>query len=308
MGRYALRRVLQLIPVLIGTTFIIYWLVWSLPGNAFAGKCGPRLCEQSYIDEMRGKYNLDDPLLVQYGKYMWKLLQFDFGTTYRGEQVSEVLATALPTTGKLALVALLIEAVVGIVAGVLTGLKRGGFLDNIVLISTLFLISLPVFVVGFVLQYLFAVKWQMIDASVSDPVKWSELIIPGFVLASGQMAYTARLTRSSIAENTRADYVRTATAKGLTRSRIVGVHLLRNSLIPVVTFLGTELGTFMGGAIVTEGIFQIPGLGGVLFNAVRGREAGTIVPIVAVIVVIYLLANLIVDLFYAVLDPRIRYE
>ncbi|NUS72355.1 MAG: ABC transporter permease [Corynebacteriales bacterium] len=308
MGRYALRRLLQLIPVLFGTTFLIYWLVWSLPGNAFAGKCGPRLCEQSYIDEMRDRYNLDDPLIVQYFKYMWDMVRFDFGTTYSGEQVSEVLSTALPITMKLALVAVLIEGVIGITAGVLTGLKRGGFLDNMVLVSTLFLISLPVFVVGFLLQYLFGVKWGIIDPSVSEDPSFSELIIPGLVLASGQMAYISRLTRSSIAENNRADYVRTAVAKGLTRGRVVSVHLLRNSLIPIITFLGAEIGTFMGGAIVTEGIFNIQGVGGVVFDAVRGQEAGTVVPIVTVIVLIYLLANLIVDLLYAVLDPRIRYE
>lgn len=311
MGRYALRRFLQMILVLFGVTFLIYWLVWSLPGDPFVGKCGPRLCEQGYINEARDKYNLDDPLLVQYGKYMWNVAHGDFGETYEGEQVSDVLAATVPTTLKLALVAVLIEGLIGITAGVLTGLKRGGFIDNFVLASTLFLVSLPVFVTGFVLQYLFAVKWGIIDASVSstgNTPPFSELIVPAFVLAAGQMAYIARLTRSSIAENTRADYVRTATAKGLKRSRVVSVHLLRNSLIPVVTFLGTEIGTFMGGAIVTEGIFNIQGIGGELFHAVRGRESGTLVPIVTVIVMVYLVVNLLIDLLYAVLDPRIRYE
>jgi oligopeptide transport system permease protein len=241
---------------------------------------------------------------------MWDLLHFNFGTTYAGVPISEILATALPITARLALVAVLFESIIGVTAGVLTGLKRGGFFDNLVLVSTLFLMAMPIFVVGFVLQYLFAVKWGIVDASVSTVggIPWSELILPGFVLASGQMAYVARLTRSSIAENARADYVRTATAKGLTRGRVVGVHLLRNSLIPVVTFLGTEIGTFMGGAIVTEGIFNIPGIGGQLFRAVRDQEAGTVVPIVVVIVVVYLFSNLIVDLLYAFLDPRIRYE
>lgn len=309
MGRYVLRRLLLMIPVLLGTTFLVYWLVWSLPGNPFAGKCGPRICEQSYVDTMREKYNLDDPLIVQYGKYLWNLLQGDFGTTYSGEQVSDILASAFPVSLRLVLVAISIEALIGVTAGVLTGLKRGGFWDNFVLVSTLFLVSLPVFVIGFVLQYLLAIKWNIIDPSVSSGyVPWSELLVPGFVLAAGQMAYIARLSRTSIAENSRADYVRTAVAKGLTPRRVVGVHILRNSLIPIITFLGAEFGTFLGAAIVTEGIFNIQGLGGELFEAIREQEAGTVVPLVVVIVLVILFVNLIVDLLYAVLDPRIRYE
>ena len=137
---------------------------------------------------------------------------------------------------------------------------------------------------------------------------FSELIVPGFVLASGSMAFIARLTRVSLIENRRADYVRTAVAKGLTNSRVTGVHLLRNSLIPVITWLGLDLGSLMGGAIVTEGIFNIRGVGGLLFNAIGRKDAALVVSVVALAVMVYLVANLIVDLLYAVLDPRIRYE
>ena len=148
----------------------------------------------------------------------------------------------------------------------------------------------------------------VINPTVSSGAAWSELIIPGFVLASGSMAYVTRLTRTSIAENRRADYVRTAIAKGLPMRRVVGVHLLRNSLIPVVTFLGTDLGALMGGAIVTEGIFDINGIGRQVFRAIITKESATVVGIVVVLVLVYLLMNLLVDLLYAVLDPRIRYE
>ncbi|GAA4688720.1 ABC transporter permease [Phytohabitans rumicis] len=308
MGRYVLRRLLQLIPVFFGTTLLIYWLVWSVPGDPFAGKCGERPCPDSFVQSMTEKYHLDDPLPVQYFFYMSHLLRGDFGTTFGGREISDIIVQAYPNTLKLAMVALLIEGVIGLTAGVITGLRRGGFVDNLVLVSTLFLVAIPVFVAGFLLQYLFGVRWGIVNPTVSNPPAFSELILPGFVLASGSMAYVARLTRTSIAENQRSDYVRTAIAKGLPQRRVVGVHLLRNSLIPVVTFLGTDLGALMGGAIVTEGIFSINGIGREVFRAIVTKEGATVVGIVVVLVLVYLLMNLLVDLLYAALDPRIRYE
>lgn len=308
MGRYVLRRLLQLVPVLIGATFLIYLLVWTIPGDPFAGKCGDRACPDSYITAMREKYNLDDSLLVQYGKYLASLAQGDFGETFSGIEVSELIANAYPVTLKLALVALVIEAVIGLVAGVLTGLRSGSFLDNLVLVSTLFLIAIPVFVTGFVLQITLGLRWGIIDPTVSAAANLSELIVPGFVLGSLSMAYVTRLTRTSIAENRRSDYVRTAVAKGLAPRRVVGVHLMRNSAIPVVTFLGVDLGALMGGAIVTEGIFNIRGIGGLVFGAILTKEGATVTGVVTLLVIVYLLMNLLVDVLYAVLDPRIRYD
>ncbi|MEV6800815.1 ABC transporter permease [Micromonospora rifamycinica] len=308
MGRYLLRRLLQLVPVFIGTTFLIYALVWAVPGDPFAGKCGERRCPQNYIDFMTAKYHLDENVFVQYAIYMQNLLKGDFGQTYSGQSINDIIATAYPNTLKLALVALVIEAGIGLTAGVLTGLRRNGFLDNLVLVSTLFLIALPVFVVGFVLQWLFGVQWGIVKPTVSSEMLLSELIIPGFVLGSASTAYIARVARTSIAENRRADYVRTAIAKGLPMRRVVGVHLLRNSLIPVVTLLGTDLGALMGGAIVTEGIFGINGIGRQVYRSIVTKESATVVSIVVVLVLVYLLMNLLVDLLYAALDPRIRYE
>jgi len=296
------------VPVLIGTTFLIYLLVWTIPGDPFAGKCGDRACPDSYITAMREKYNLDDSLLVQYGKYLASLVQGDFGETFSGIEVSELIANAYPVTLKLALVALVIEAVIGLVAGVLTGLRSGSFLDNLVLVSTLFLIAIPVFVTGFVLQITLGLRWGIIDPTVSAAANLSELIVPGFVLGSLSMAYVTRLTRTSIAENRRSDYVRTAVAKGLAPRRVVGVHLMRNSAIPVVTFLGVNLGELMGGAIVTEGIFNIRGIGGLVFGAILTKEVATVTGVVTLLVIVYLLMNLLVDVLYAVLDPRIRYD
>ncbi|TDC30367.1 ABC transporter permease [Micromonospora sp. 15K316] len=309
MGRYLLRRLLQLVPVFIGTTLLIYVLVWVMvPGDPFAGKCGERPCPPGFVAMMTEKFQLDQPWYVQYATYMKNLFQGDFGTTWSGRSINDIIATAYPNTLKLALVALAIEALIGLTAGVLSGLRRNGFLDNLVLVSTLFLIALPIFVVGFLLQWLFGVQWGLVKPTVSAEMPFSELLVPGFVLGSASMAYIARVARTSISENRRSDYVRTAIAKGLPMRRVVGVHLLRNSLIPVITLLGTDLGALMGGAIVTEGIFNIRGIGGTVYQAITTKESATVVSIVVILVLVYLLMNLLVDLLYAALDPRIRYE
>ncbi|NUT47201.1 MAG: ABC transporter permease [Saccharothrix sp.] len=307
MGRYVLRRLLQMVPVFLGTTFLIYVLVWAVPGDPFEGKCGERDCPASYVAMMRDRFNLDDPLLVQYWKYLVNVLQGDFGSTSSGVQVVDRIAATFPVTLRLALVALLIEAVIGVTAGIVSGLRNRGFLDSLVLVSTLFLISIPVFVTGYVVQLVFGLQLGLISPTVTTP-SFGNLIVPGFVLASLSMAYVARLSRASIAENRRADYVRTALAKGLPPRRIVGVHLLRNSLIPVITFLGTDLGAFLGGAIVTEGIFNVPGVGGLVFRSILTKDGAMVTGVVTVLVLVYLLMTLLVDLLYAVLDPRIRYD
>ncbi|GAA1307602.1 ABC transporter permease [Saccharothrix xinjiangensis] len=307
MGRYVLRRLLQMVPVFLGTTFLIYVMVWAVPGDPFEGKCGERDCPESYVSAMRERFNLDDPLLVQYAKYLGNLVQGDFGLTSSGLQVADRIAATFPVTLKLALVALVVEAVIGITAGVVSGLRNRGFLDSLVLVSTLFLISIPVFVTGYVVQLVFGLQLGWISPTVTSPTI-GNLIVPGFVLASLSMAYVARLSRASISENRRADYVRTALAKGLPQRRVVGVHLLRNSLIPVITFLGTDLGAFLGGAIVTEGIFNVPGVGGLVFRSILTKDGAMVTGVVTVLVLVYLLMTLLVDLLYAVLDPRIRYD
>jgi oligopeptide transport system permease protein len=309
MGRYVLRRLLQLIPVFFGTTFLIYVLVYYVPGDPFAGKCGERACPPAYIHYLTQKFNLDKPLLVQYFTYMKNVFQGDFGMTYNNRSINEIIAAAYPNTVKLALVGLAFEILIGLTAGVLTGLRRNGFLDNLVLVSTLFMLALPVFVTGFVLKWFFGFQLGWVTPTVTSASPGlMELLLPGFVLSSISLAYVARLARTSIAENRRADYVRTAIAKGLPQRRVIGVHLLRNSLIPVITLLGTDLGSLMGGAIVTEGIFNIHGIGLEVYRAITRKEGATVVSIVVILVLVYLVMNLLVDLLYAVLDPRIRYE
>jgi oligopeptide transport system permease protein len=209
---------------------------------------------------------------------------------------------------RLALVAVAIEAIIGLAAGIVSGLRGRGFLDSLVLVSTLFLIAIPTFVTGFVIQILLGFQWEIMTPTVSSEATWSELIIPGFVLGSLSMAYVSRLTRTSIAENKRSDYIRTALAKGQPQHRIVWVHLLRNSLIPVLTFLGTDIGSLMGGAVVTEGIFGINGIGRLVYDGILSKEGVVVTGVVVLLVVVFLVINLIIDLLYAVLDPRIRYD
>lgn len=308
MGRYTIRRLLQMIPVIIGTTFLIYAMLWALPGDPFAGKCGDRPCPPAYVAEMREKFNLDDPLPIQYGKYLVNLLQGNFGESFSGRTVWDELSQAFPVTFKLAVIAIVIEIVIGISAGILAALRRGKFLDNLVLISTLIVISIPVFVIGYLMQYIFGLKLGWFPPTVSSNATIYELLLPAFVLASLSLAYVARLMRSNLLENLRADYVRTATSKGLSRRRVIGRHAVRNSLIPVVTFIGADFGALLGGAIVTEGIFNIRGIGGLLYLSIRTREGATVVGVVTVLVLVFLLVNLLVDILYGAIDPRIRYE
>lgn len=308
MGRYVLRRLLQLVPVFLGTTFLIYFMVWALPGDPLAGKCGDQACPPAFIERMREEYGLDRSIFVQYATYLGNLVRGDFGENFRGQEVSTLIANAYPVTIQLAVVALVIQAIIGLTAGVLTGLRPGGFLDNVVLTATLFLVAVPVFVTGYVLQSVLGLRLGLIPPTVPANPGFLDLVVPGYVLGSLSLAYVARLTRTSIAENLRADYVRTAIAKGLTRRRVVGVHLTRNSAIPVITFLGADFGTLMGGAIVTEGIFNIRGIGGLIFGSIQRLDGVVVTGVVVLLVIVYLLANLVVDVTYALLDPRIRLD
>lgn len=304
---YIGRRLLQLIPVFFGATFLIYLMVFALPGDPIAALFGGKTPPPAVIDALRAQYNLDKPFIVQYLIWVGGVFTGDFGIAYNGQAVSEIMARAFPLTAKLAILALVFEAIIGITIGLVAGLRKGGVFDTVSLIVSLLLISVPTFVVGFLIQYIFGVELRLIPTSVSANAGISAYIAPAFVLASVSIANILRLTRSSVAENMGADFVRTASAKGLSRGRVIRVHILRNSLIPVVTYLGIDLGALMVGAIVTEGIFNIPGVGGTVYQAVIRGEGPTVVSFVAVMVIIFMLANLLVDILYAVLDPRIRY-
>jgi oligopeptide transport system permease protein len=308
MGRYVARRLLQMIPVFTGVTLLVFLMMYALPGDPVRALWGDQSFDEAQIEAMRHDLGLDQPLWKQYLDYLTGLPQGDFGQQIASKvPVAEVIGDALPVTARLALLAFVITVVVGISLGMIAGLRAGKVTDTVVLFITLLFISVPVFVLGYIAQYFFGYTLDWVDPIVNDSENWGELLLPASVLASLSLAYVARLTRTSIAENLRSDYMRTAVAKGLPRRRVLSVHLLRNSMIPVVTFLGVDIGSLLAGAVVTEGIFSVNGIGSELYDALFRREGSTVVGIVTLLVIIYLVVSLIVDLLYAVLDPRIRY-
>ncbi|WP_267243217.1 ABC transporter permease [Streptomyces sp. PR69] len=308
MGRYVARRLLQMIPVFLGSTLLIFLMMYALPGDPVRALMGDQAHDPSVVASIRKDLGLDLPLWQQYFNYISGLFQGDFGTEIVSKRpVADIISAAFPVTIRLTLFAFVFTVLVGIGLGVIAGLRPDTLQDRGLLTLTLILISMPSFVLGFLMQYLFAFKLGITEPNVTDSTNFGELLLPAIVLGSLSLAYVARLTRTSMAENLRADYMRTAVAKGLPRRRIVGIHLMRNSLIPVVTFLGTDIGNLMTGAIVTEGIFNVQGVGNAIYEALFRREGATVVGIASLIVLVYLATSLLVDLLYAVLDPRIRY-
>jgi peptide/nickel transport system permease protein/oligopeptide transport system permease protein len=319
VGRYVTRRLLQFIPTVLGAMFLLHYLTSigiQFSANPVRALFGDRTPSPELLANLSEALGLGDECLTRKGDPCLGLfvdrmqnifLHWDFGVNFRLRPVTELIAEALPYTVRLALIALLFEAVVGIVAGVLAGLRNGSFWDYLVKISTVTVIAIPIFVLGFVVRefvgvqfgnVLRGVDWipDLISQGVFGSVyksdyPWSSLIIPGLIL-----------------ENTRSDYVRTAKAKGLGTNRVVGVHTLRNSLIPVVTFLGVDLGTLIGGALITETIFNVPGIGRLVVASARTGEASVVIGGATFLVLVYLITSLLVDILYAVLDPRIRYE
>lgn len=347
MGRYIIRRLLQFIPTVLGTMFLLHYLTSlaiQFSGNPIRALFGDRTPSPALLDALTEKLGYGDPCLNQRGDpCLWRrdedgqlelglffdrleniFLHFDFGMNLRERPVTEMVAEALPFTLKLVVIAILFQSIVGITAGVLAGLRGGSFWDYLVKVSTVFVISVPIFVLGVVIREYVGVKlgntlrgMEWVPDVISRGVfssgykldyPWASVIIPGLVLGALSLATTARLTRTSIMENVRADYVRTAKAKGLARKRVIGVHTLRNSLIPVITYLGVDVGTLLGGAVVTESIFNIPGIGRLAALAARNGEPTVVIGVVTMLALVFMIVNLLVDLLYAVLDPRIRYE
>ena len=307
MLRYVGRRLLQMIPVFFGATLLIYALVFLMPGDPVQALGGDRGLSAAAEARVRAEYNLDKPFIVQYLLYLKGVFSLDFGTTFSGRPVTEVMAHAFPVTIKLAVMALVFETIFGVAFGVIAGIRRGGIFDSTVLVMSLFVIAVPSFVIGFVLKFVVGVKWKLLPVTVGANDSFQALLMPAIVLGALSFAYVLRLTRQSVSENLTADYVRTARAKGLSNGAVMGRHVLRNSLIPVVTYIGADLGGLMAGAIVTEGIFGISGVGGTMYQAILKGEPTTVVSFTMVLIIVYIVANLLVDLIYALLDPRIRY-
>ncbi|MGO1920155.1 MAG: ABC transporter permease [Microbacterium sp.] len=301
-----LQRLAGFALVFVGVTFIIYVAVFSLPGDPIRALAGDRQLPQSVVDAINAKYLLDQPLWVQYTNYLGNLLTGDLGLDLTGRSVADKLAARWPVTITLALTAWVIQIILGLAVGIVSALKNGTVIDKGLLVISIGLSCIPVFVLGITAQIFFGVRLDWLPvAGISDGWPLSYLL-PSLVIAAIGLASVSRLVRGSMIENLEADYVRTARAKGIGEGRVVGLHVMRNSLIPTATFLATDLGFLLGGTVVIEGIFNLPGVGNLLFTAIRDHEAAMVVGISTALIVIFLLTSLLVDAIHALLDPRIR--
>ncbi len=297
-----------MIPTFIGASMLVFFAGFALPGDPVAALGGERQMPPTVRATLIHRYHLDEPVWKQYVLYMGDVIQGDLGeSVLRRRQVSDIFRETFPRTAKLAGMAIVIEVIVGLGAGVMAALKKDKFLDQLVLVSTTFAVAVPVFVMGFAAQSVFAIKFNIFPVGgIKDGA--ISYVLPAIVLAILSLAYVARLTRTTLSEALREDYIQTAKAKGLPQTRVVGRHALRNALIPVVTFIGLDLAGLLGGAIITETVFNIPGMGQTMVRAIGSRDHAIVVGFSIAAVVIYLMASLIIDLLYAALDPRIRYE
>ncbi|WP_298867835.1 ABC transporter permease [uncultured Microbacterium sp.] len=307
MAFYILRRILQAVPVFFGATLLIYFMVFAMPGDSIAALFGDHQPSPALIDQLRAQYHLDQPFIVQYFFYITGIFRLDFGTSFSGQPVIEVLSRTFPVTLRLAVMSVAIAFILAIIIGLFSALGKDGVFDNSMLVLALIFVALPIFVLAFLAQYFLAIQLGWFRPTVGADNDWGDLWLPAIVLGFSVYATSMRLTRSSTIDTLNQDWVRTAYSKGLPRRRVIPVHVLRNSLIPMITDLGTVFGVLMVGATVTEGIFNVPGVGNTLYQAIIRGENPTVVSFVTVFVVVYVFINIVVDLLYGLLDPRIRY-
>ena len=337
MGKYILKRVLQFIPVFIGVTIILFAMKTIVPGDPISMITGGRsVPEQTrlqlevennmiYGDE-NGRPIYDEngdtipvPIWEQYIRYMDDLLHGDLGTSYQKKRpVTDIFAEKYPYTIKLAVCAICLEAVMGIGAGLVSAIKRYSFWDILVTLITSVLVAVPAFWLGMILQLIFGI-WlkDLTGGAISLPISgaggpnsqymdWVHYILPAFTLAAVSTAYTARIMRSQLLDVMNQDYIRTAKAKGLSGRAVILHHALKNALIPVVTYIGIDFGAMMAGAILTETVFNWPGVGSEIYRAISSRDWPLVMGGVTIIIVVGMVINLLVDISYAFLDPRIR--
>jgi ABC-type dipeptide/oligopeptide/nickel transport system permease component len=317
MLQYIARRLLQFIPVFIGVTLILFFTTTLLPGDALTMKVGEKQLTPAQHQRLLHAYGLDRPWYEQYVTYMGKLAQGDLGQSVSsGQEVKQIIADTYPYTMELAFAAILIEAVIGLGAGIVSAVKQYSIWDVMVTISTAVLVSVPVFWLGMMLQFVFGIWLKDIsNGSFYLPISGvsgefppgAYLILPAITLASVSTAYVARIMRSQLLEVGNQDYVRTAHAKGLSRRSVLMRHMMKNALIPVVTFIGLDLGAMLSGAILTETVFNWPGIGYAIYRAIGARDYPVVIGGTIVILLAVMIVNLIVDISYAFLDPRIRY-
>ncbi len=306
MGIFIFRRVLQAIPVLFGISIFTFLIIHLVPGDPVQLFAGDKPLSAQQETQIRHQYGLDRPLYEQYTSYIGGVLRGDFGAGLHSKRpVIDSLREALGPTLQLALAGVVVAVVFGLFLGILAALFHNTWLDSLAMVIALLGVSVPVFYLGLLLLLFLSFKIHIFPATGSEGIK--NLILPGFVVGFSSAAYIARLVRSSMLETLRQDYVVTARAKGLSERVVITGHALRNALIPTITFMGLQFAGLLGGAIVTEQVFSRPGLGRVAITAINNRDFPVIQGVVLVAAATYVVVNLLVDLSYAVFDPRIRY-
>jgi oligopeptide transport system permease protein len=298
---------LLVVPVLLGTILLVYGLVFLTPGDPIRRLAGSKPLSESTYNEITHRYHLDQPFVVQYLYYLNGIVHGDLGATFTGRDVSDIIKERFPVTLKLTFGAFAIEVVMGLALALIAALRRRTLADTGILVYTLVMITIPVIVLGFILQYTFGVKlgWFPV-AGIQDG--WKSYVLPSLTLGLGSAAALGRLARSNILDNMAGEHIRAAVARGLPRRRVVGRHVMKNSLVPIVTILGLDLAYLMGGAVLTERIFNLPGLGNALFTGIATENGPLVVGLVTLSAIIFVFTILIVDLMCARIDPRISYE
>jgi peptide/nickel transport system permease protein len=314
MITYFIRRLLFMIPVLLGVSFIVFASIRWVPGGPAVAIAG-ELASPAMIERMERELGLDQPLLIQYGRYLWRAVQGDMGRSIKsGVQVSDEIARRLPRTLALAATSLVVSAVIGIPIGIFSATKPNSWFDGGSMTIALLGVSMPIFWLGLMLMIFFAVllpRWLGLPGPVLPPTgtgTWQHFVMPTIALAANSMAIQARMTRACMLEVLKQDYIRTARSKGLNERLVIYKHALRNAWLPIVTIIGLQFGTLLGGAVITETVFAWPGIGRLLVESIGFRDYPVIQGAVLVITFGFVLTNLLVDMLYAYLDPRIQYS
>ena len=311
LAKYISKRIAIMFLLLIGMSFIVFASLYIAPGDPASMVAGPSATEED-IANIRVSLGLDKPFMVQYFMYLKRLVTLDLGTSYTSRQpILDEILVRLPNTLNLACAAMIISVFLGIPAGILTALHKDSFVDNFLTTSSLILLSIPNFLLGVILMYFFSVRFKLLPVGGMTHFFWTaeglrEVILPAFALATGTMASFIRLGRSAMLDVLQTDYIRTAKSKGLKRGVIIFVHAFRNALIPLVTQFGTSFGGLLGGAIITEQVFVINGIGTYLINGIRYYNYPVVQSTVLIIAAMFIIINLIVDILYCVIDPRIK--
>jgi oligopeptide transport system permease protein len=305
--RFVLRRIVAAVPIGLIVTLGVFALVFAMHGDPLRELAGDKPIPPSVLAAKREQFHLNDPFLVQYLLSMKDILTGNFGTTFAGADIADQLRLRIPVTLKLALLANVFQWTAGLLFGIYAGFKRNGVVDRSLLMATLVILAVPGLVIYFAAQFLFGVqlKWFPVSGAARGfPMSY---LLPALLIGLLGFAGLARLLRTSIVDTVNADFVKTARAKGLGEQRVLWRHILPNAMLPVVTFIGLDLAGMFGGAIITESIFNLPGLGQFLFQAIKLKEGGVVVLLSTLAFVSFILINLLVDILYGVLDPRVRH-